>query len=313
MRPLHAGQPPAAWAADFSFAYYRRLLEVARTRFALHVVGDAPRLEPTPARPALLLRHDVDVALGPARRLASLEYALGVRATYMVMLDAPLYRLDDAASRAVLADLCAMGHEIGLHFDFRAAERDAAESLAAVEPAIAAACAALEALVGRPVRAVSFHRPHPQLLRGPRWVAGRVNAYAAELMDWYLSDSAGRWRAGEPLPQLTCPRRPLLQLLTHPIWWGPRHQPPADRLAAFVARQTRGWPPPARAAYCAVLAAHIRVGPSDSAWQAPAASREGMHRERWAPARVPTADRRLARGRRWHGLLVRMDERDHPI
>ena len=59
---------------------------------------------------------------------------------------------------------------------------------------------------------------------------GKVNAYSRELMSWYLSDSAGNWREGEPLPLLSNPDRPLLQLLIHPFWWGEEHMSAGDRL-----------------------------------------------------------------------------------
>jgi len=57
-----------------------------------------------------------------------------------------------------------------------------------------------------------------------------VNAYAAPLMESYLSDSAGVWRAGEPLAAIGEMHGPVLQVLIHPIWWGPEHAPAAERL-----------------------------------------------------------------------------------
>jgi hypothetical protein len=200
------------------------------------------------------------VSLERALRLAEVEAALGARATYRVMTNSPLYHLDAPASRAILARLLALGHEVGLHFDFEdPAQREAGATAQAVEPAITAACARLEAACGQPVRSLSFHRPLPQFLRGPSVVAGRVNAYAREFMDWYLSDSGGRWRQGEPLPMLEHPTRPVLQLLTHPIWWGEQHQAPPDRLNAFFAEATAGLAPAERARYDATLGEHIRV------------------------------------------------------
>jgi hypothetical protein len=254
------GGEPAAWAADFSYDYFRRLLRTAQARFDVHPVAEAPRALAAGGRPKLILRNDVDVSLERAVRLAAIQHALGARSTYMVMTNSPLYDVDAPASRALLAQLLALGHEVGLHFDFAdPAQRDAGATAEAVEPAIAAACTRLEAACGQPVRSLSFHRPLPQFLRGPAVVAGRVNAYARELMDWYLSDSGGRWRQGEPLPRLAHPTRPALQLLTHPIWWGEEHQAPADRLDAFCAEATAGMTPAARARYDATLGEHIQV------------------------------------------------------
>jgi hypothetical protein len=254
------GAEPSAWAADFSYDYFRRLLRTALAHFDVHSVAEAPQAILAATRPVLLLRNDVDVSLERALRLAEVEAELGARATYMVMTNSPLYDLDAPESRAVLARLIGLGHEVGLHFDFEhPAQRDAGASAADVEPAIVAACARLEAACGQPVRSLSFHRPLPQFLRGPSLVAGRVNAYARELMDWYLSDSGGRWRQGEPLPMLERPARPVLQLLTHPIWWGEQHQAPPDRLDAFFAAATAGLSPADQARYDTTLGEHIQV------------------------------------------------------
>lgn len=263
----------AAWAADFSYAYLRRLLRTAQAYFDVHPVAEAPAALAAGGRPKLIRRNDVDVSLERALRLAELEHELRVRATYMVMTNSPLYDVDAPRSRAILARLLALGHEIGLHFDFAdPAQRGAGATVEAVEPAIRAACARLEVACGQPVRSLSFHRPLPRFLRGPLRVAGRVNAYARELMDWYLSDSGGRWRQGEPLPMLERPTRPTLQLLTHPIWWGTTHQAPADRLDEFFAEATAGLSPAERARYDTTLGEHIQVwrrgarprGPTDA-------------------------------------------------
>lgn len=69
---------------------------------------------------------------------------------------------------------------------------------------------------------------------------GKVNAYSRELMSWYLSDSAGNWREGEPLPLLSNPDRPLLQLLIHPFWWGEEHMSAGDGLQTYFDAVTRG-------------------------------------------------------------------------
>jgi hypothetical protein len=251
---------PSAWAADFSYEYFRRLLRAAQAQFDVHPVAEAPQALRAGGRPKLLLRNDVDVSLERALRLAEVEHELGARATYMVMTNSPLYDLEAPESRAILARLVALGHEVGLHFDFEdPAQRAGGVAVEAVEAAIVAACARLEAVCGQPVRSLSFHRPLPQFLRGPSRVAGRVNAYARELMDWYLSDSGGRWRQGEPLPMLERPTCPVLQLLTHPIWWGEQHQAPPDRLDAFFADATAGLTPAERVRYDATLGEHIQV------------------------------------------------------
>jgi hypothetical protein len=251
----------APWAADFSYAYYGRLLNAARAGFEIHPVMDAPRLlDEAGARPCCLLRHDVDVDLEPALRMAELEADRGARATYYFMVHSPLYRVGSPRGREVLSRMLALGHEVGVHFDVHALPGAGPEpSIQALEAEIDADCRLLEEAAGEPVRSLSFHRPLPQFVRGPLWVGGRVNAYARELMGWYLSDSAGRWRGGEPLPELERPRHPVLQLLVHPIWWGERHRTGPEALEEFFRRAAEGKTPEQVRTLDADLAATLGV------------------------------------------------------
>ena len=153
--------------------------------------------------------------------------------TYHVMLDSPFYDLRAATSRGALAELRRLGHEVGLHYDVAARGTKEADPEAR-ERDIAAACGELEAILGEPVRSLSFHLPVPELINGPLRVAGRVSGYAKELFQWYISDSRARWREGEPLASLTLPRGPNLQILIDPIWWGEDHVHPTIRTRDFL-------------------------------------------------------------------------------
>jgi len=229
---------PEPWSADFTYAYYRNLLTAAKRSFEPILYHEYPARKET-GRPLLLMRHDVDASLERALAIARIEAELGVRATYMVIPNSTVYALDDPASRDALRELQRLGHAVGLHFDPPPAAR-AGASVAQLEREIDAACGVLGAAAGCDVQSISFHRPSPQFLRGPLFVGGRVNAYAAELMQWYLSDSKGRWREGEPLPRVLGAEKPVLQLLTHPIWWGEKHLPAAERMREFFGSMTRG-------------------------------------------------------------------------
>jgi hypothetical protein len=258
-----AAAPPAAWAADFSYAYYLRLLERVKAEFDVHPVCEAPELLPavTAGRKVCLLRHDVDLSLGPAVRMAEIEAGAGVRATYYVLAGSPLYDLDTRESRAALRRLVELGHEVGLHYDVHLEPHPHGygPTVESEEARLAEDCERVEAALGGPVRSLSFHRPLRHWVGGPLYVAGRVNAYAGELMGWYLSDSAGRWREGEPLARLDEPRGPLLQLLTHPVWWGERHLPAAEMLEEFFRGATAGMTAGQAAAFDGALAAQLSI------------------------------------------------------
>jgi hypothetical protein len=246
------------WSNDLSYGYFERLLDAARASFSVKPVSCAPSAL-CGAAPTILLRHDVDLDLAAAVRMGDIESRRGIASTYMVMTTSPFYRLEASGSIARLKELEAMGHEIALHFDFAdGTMRSTPPAIEAVAPLVDAAARRVEDAVGSPVRSVSFHRPLPGFLHGPLYLTGRVSAYARELMRWYLSDSAGRWREGEPLPMLERPKGALLQLLIHPIWWGERHRTAPERLQDFYDRATPELSAEDATRFSSDLADHIR-------------------------------------------------------
>ena len=222
-----------AWSAEWSYDYLRRLMTKVKAAYTLETLAHAADvLQRTPHVRTAFIRHDVDVSLDRARKLAELEQSWGVRATYHVMLSCPFYDVTEARSRDHLAAIRACGHEVGLHY--HPAHDEAASPPHGADEEIDAACQRLERALGTAVESVSFHLPSPGLIDGPLHVANRVNAYAKPLLEWYLSDSRGRWREGEPLVTLDTPRSSTLQILIHPLWWGATNEEPTARLASLV-------------------------------------------------------------------------------
>lgn len=256
------------WSSDFSYGYFKRILQAVKSNFELRLLSEAPRILNTIGQPKLILRHDVDVSLKGALRMAEIENEFGICCTYMVMINSPLYCVEDKPSGGILRELINMGHEVGLHFNIDDDKSNSSCKISTVEVKIHSACKRLENITGLSVLSISFHRPIPQFLRGPLVACGRVNAYSQELMAWYLSDSKGCWREGEPLPKLLRPDKPLLQLLIHPIWWGDEHMLPEDRLQEFFDTETQGQSPQYVKAFDAALASTI-----------PAVQRRSFHNE----------------------------------
>jgi len=218
------------------------MLEAIRANFQIHLLSEAPRvLKRHQEKPIVLLRHDVDLDLDIALAMAEIESDLKISSCYMVMNNCPFYKLEDNSSRSILLRLKQLGHEVALHFDYNNRnDRRGDIKIDFVTAEIESSVKQLEAMISQPVHSISFHRPLQEFLRGPLLVAEKVNAYSAELMGWYLSDSKGHWREGEPLPMLENPQKPLLQLLVHPIWWGAKHMRASDRLQSFFESRTQG-------------------------------------------------------------------------
>ena len=176
---------------EFSLGHYRELLEAARAggyRFAF--------FEGEPRDGDLLLRHDVDLSLDAALRLAELEADSGARATYFLMTESVFYNLASHEGEHALARLRELGHRVGLHAVYPHARLDDR-----FEPVVA------------------WHNPDPDYMTAP--VEGALNVMSEP---WfapatYRSDSNQHWRSGCPHGELRSGAFPWLQLLTHPEIW----------------------------------------------------------------------------------------------
>lgn len=227
---------------DFSYSYYQKILSIIKTNFDQYLFSQAPIVfGEQHNNPIIFLRHDIDLDLEKALVMAQIEYENKIKSCYMVMINCSFYSLQNSSAKAILNEIMKMGHEVGLHFDFANSEIRSYDSLIndLVIQQIVQDCEILENVISQKVQTISFHRPLQQFLRGPLIVAGRINAYSAELMEWYLSDSKGVWREGEPIQFLESPLKPILQLLIHPIWWGNEHQSSNDRLQSFFEYKTQ--------------------------------------------------------------------------
>ena len=197
-------------SCSFDLPHYRELLEAARGggyRFAFF------DHEPEPGE--LLLRHDVDLSLDAALRLAELEEKVGARATYFLMTESIFYNLGSAEGRQALERLRALGHRVGLHAVWPRAEFD-----------------------GRFDRVLAWHNPDPEFMREA--LPGAVNAMQIPYADTYRSDSNQYWRHGCPHEELAAGAFERLQLLTHPeIWVYPGETMRKSMLAMLDAERER--------------------------------------------------------------------------
>lgn len=175
----------------FDFGHYREILEAARAggyRFAHFGEG--------PDEGDLFLRHDVDLSLDAALRMAELEHEAGATATYFLMTESVFYNLASKEGAAAIERLRALGHRVGLH---------------AVYPNAA--------LDGRFDPVVAWHNPDPEYMSAP--LGGPINVMEERYFDrsTYRSDSNQHWRSGCPHEGLRAGAFPWLQLLTHPEIW----------------------------------------------------------------------------------------------
>jgi len=173
----------------FDLGHYRELLDAARAGGYEFAFFDGE-----PATWTVLLRHDVDLSLDAALRMAELEAEAGAVATYFLMTRSVFYNLASSEGEAALARLRELGHRVGLHAIWPRVELDER-----FDPVVA------------------WHNPEPEFMRAP--IAGAVNVMQAPWADVYRSDSNRHWRQGCPHEELAVGAFERLQVLTHPEIW----------------------------------------------------------------------------------------------
>jgi len=179
-------------SCSFDLGHYAEMLAAAKAggyRFA--------PFEGAPQQGTVLLRHDVDLSLDAALRMAELEHVAGAAATYFLMTESVFYNLDSKEGVAAIAHLRELGHRVGLHAVYPSAPLDER-----FDPVVA------------------WHNPDPEYMRAPL-ADGRVNVMQDPWFDpaTYRSDSNQHWRSGCPHDDLAAGAFPWLQLLTHPEIW----------------------------------------------------------------------------------------------
>jgi hypothetical protein len=203
---------------SFSPEGYRALLSAGQASgYRFVTFGDIRQDDATPVEPLCLLRHDVDVNVRFALKLARIEAEAGVSSTYFLMLRSPAYNLLARATALAVREIVALGHEVGVHFDAQHPLVTDGNLIAMVleEQRIIADVS------GSPVHAVSFHQPSNLILQRSVAVPGLINTYnKQQLVSWhYVSDSNRDWRGQSCWELLRSGVHPRIQILTHPMWW----------------------------------------------------------------------------------------------
>ena len=179
-----------------------------------------------------ILRHDVDIDLNKAVRLAEFEAQLEVKSTYFILLTSNFYNPASKTCLNQIRTIQSMGHEIGLHFDERVyPDKGTEETIKHIlkERDI------LSSILGVPVITVSMHRPSQATLDANLEIAGMVNSYGRIFFRQfkYVSDSRCRWR--EPVLDIVeSGSYDKLHILTHAFWYDESEKDVTDTVKSFL-------------------------------------------------------------------------------
>ncbi len=178
-------------SCSFDLAHYAEILEAAKKGGYRFTTFDE-----SPEPGYLFLRHDIDLSLDAALRMAELEAEHDVATTYLLMTESVFYNLASTEGTDAIARLRTLGHSVGLH---------------AVYPNVD--------LDDRFDPVVSWHNPQAEYMG--RTIPGATNVYAEPFFapPTYRSDSNQHWRSGCPHEELRGGGFPWLQILVHPEIW----------------------------------------------------------------------------------------------
>lgn len=215
-----------AKGVDFTMVEYCSLLRLAKSggyRFCAYTA--LPLNERS-----VLWRHDIDMSLNRAVRMAEVEAEEGVSSTFFIYLHSEFYNVLEAGQLRLAKRLVELGGRIGLHFN-PTFHNIANES--ELEYWIKKEADVLTDLLKVEVAAFSFHDTNPFILSCEKSdYGGLVNCYSSYFKKEvsYCSDSNGIWayqRLRDVLQKATEPR---LHVLTHPEWWQETAMEPREKV-----------------------------------------------------------------------------------
>lgn len=158
---------------------------------------------------SVLLRHDIDSCIDSAFRMGEIEHRMGVKSTFFIRLQSPLYNPFSFNNIIKIVTLLNCGHEIGIHYEGAIPFDHIKKSM--------------ENIYGIKIHSASIHEPRKIWDIDSKY---KINeAYSDKFIKKikYLSDSSivpltkGRWREGCMCQQVGKYKK--LQILTHPILW----------------------------------------------------------------------------------------------
>ena len=217
---------------EFTYKAYGELLALLRqqgyTFSSYHNYQDCDR--------SVIIRHDIDMDIAKAVKMAEMEQEMCVSSTYFVLVTSHFYNIFARENQDMLRKMHGMGHEIGLHFDEAKYGEETDMVLAMEQEAeLLAQC------MGVPVRSVSMHRPSRKTLEADYLVKGGqiVNSYGTEFFrnHKYVSDSRRNWRE-DVLAIIRSGEYDRLHVLTHAFWYDQTEQTAKETLKAFCEGMT---------------------------------------------------------------------------
>jgi len=201
---------------EFSCKHYFEVLTLLKQEYFIGTVGEYNKLKQY--KKFLILRHDVDISLDYALKMAKLEKEHGLRATYFILLHSSYYNALSKSNTKIIKEISDLGHEIGLHYDTDFLYADKKKIILQIQRE----SQILSDLIGKQITSIAQHNTSISKdldFKSNLKNEGFIDSRDPEILKQtkYISDSGRYWREGCMCKHIN--KHEKLQILTHPIWW----------------------------------------------------------------------------------------------
>lgn len=199
---------------DFTYKGYEKMIDLLN-RNKYEYCGYENYKE---SKRPVILRHDVDMSIEAAVKMAEFENRLDVKSTYFILISTDFYNLKSKKNTEKVRRIKSLGHEIGLHFD--ETQYDKEFDADSIKNNIFYEIELMEKVLNMQVDFVSMHRPSKELLESNILINNAINTYSKEFFTEfkYVSDSRMHWR--EDISEIISSNTfSKLHILTHPMWY----------------------------------------------------------------------------------------------
>lgn len=209
---------------EFTYKFYETLIKkLEESNYTNSSYHDYHKFKKT-----YILRHDVDNCLEKSLELAKVEYRLGVKSTYFILLSSNFYNIASKRSVMIIKEIKELGHEIGLHFDELKYDENINISFT-----IKKECQIMSLILDMDIKSVSMHRPSNKTLDANYKIDGIVNSYDKIFFNdfKYISDSRRNWIEN---PFDAIDKYDKLHILTHAFWYNTENKDIKQSVQDFV-------------------------------------------------------------------------------
>lgn len=222
--------------SDFTEDEYRRLIKKAKNKASFISYRDFLDNKFSNIGNSIIWRHDIDISVNRALRMAEIEAEEGVKSVFFVLFSSTFYNVFENDIMGKLKQIISLGHEIGIHLDMDMYPN--IPDKGKIEKDLDFLSDNIQYLFGVKVSSFSFHNPTPSIMNAftGDYIGQYINAYSKRIIDnvAYCSDSNGYWRHQSIDEFLDKTDYNVACVLTHPVWWTPESLSPRERVQRAI-------------------------------------------------------------------------------